>query len=302
MPIRVVDPEPTSPNARPKNLRTLEVRHVEIIKLSNFNQLAHTFQAQLFMSLAFRGGALPSEADGLNAGGDAFPTVNGWPTFRPPVGWFLKQFEPSNVPAGLSARLLDSLIKQDGDDLLLNMRWEGTFYEPFELNDFPFDSQRLTISMALNCRTTGPMPVEMVVPAGCGNSLDFGGYTEGHGWRVIPCPDGKPLRFRTTNVGGDPSRLFPTLNISVLVKRRSTYFVVNAIVPFMLFTVLSLSQFCVTASSEGSLNHRAQLTLMLVLTVAAYKMSVGGKLPAITYLTILDKYMLPCTPSPPFQC
>ena len=31
---------------------------------------------------------------------------------------------------------------------------------------------------------------------------------------------------------------------------------------------------------------------MLVLTAAAYKMAVGGRLPAVAYLTLLDKYML----------
>ena len=40
------------------------------------------------------------------------------------------------------------------------------------------------------------------------------------------------------------------------------------------------------------MNHRAQLSMMVVLTYAAYKMSVGSKLPAISYLTLIDLYVL----------
>ena len=291
MPEVVITPT-TSTLARPKNLKTLEVRHIEVLKLSNFNQVAHTFQAQFFSTWAFLGGALPDEADGLNADGDEFPIVDGKPTFRPPAGWFIKQFEINNVLAGQPPRLLDTAVRREGDDLLLNLRWEGTFYESFELYDFPFDSQGLTVSISLNCRTTGPIPVEIKVPPNCGNSIDYNGYTEDHNWHIVHDPNDKSLRFLTKEVGGGPQRMFPTFCFSVLVQRRSSYTVVNAVIPFTCFSILALSQFCVRARSEAALNHRAQMTTMLVLTGSAYKMAVGGKLPAISYLTLLDKYML----------
>ena len=41
-----------------------------------------------------------------------------------------------------------------------------------------------------------------------------------------------------------------------------------------------------------SMNHRAQLSLMMVLTYSAYKMAVGSRVPAISYLTLLDAYMM----------
>jgi len=76
---------------------------------------------------------------------------------------------------------------------------------------------------------------------------------------------------------------------------------VNAAAPFGFFSLLSLLQFSVQPENldgwynmEG-INHRAQLSLMLVLTASAYKMAITGKLPDIAYLTLLDKYMLLCS-------
>ena len=50
-----------------------------------------------------------------------------------------------------------------GNDLILVARFEGTFMEPMELKGFPFDVQDLTASLAINCRTTGMMPVHFRV-------------------------------------------------------------------------------------------------------------------------------------------
>lgn len=56
------------------------------------------------------------------------------------------------------------------------------------------------------------------------------------------------------------------------------------------FSLLSLLQF--TVRSPTRVDHRAQLTLMMVLTASTYKMAIAGKLPAIAYLTWLDCYSL----------
>ena len=45
-------------------------------------------------------------------------------------------------------------------------------------------------------------------------------------------------------------------------------------------------------NTEGSINHRHQMTLMMVLTATSYKMAIAGKLPPVSYLTWLDKYTL----------
>ena len=125
-------------------IRRLELRQFEVLKLSDLDQIKNCFHAQIFTEWCFPGGALPEEADGLNAGGSDFPMgADGRPTFRPPAGWYLDKFEISNIAAGKSMKLLDSAIKAVGDDIMLTLRWEGSFYEMFELNDVRAHSRTL---------------------------------------------------------------------------------------------------------------------------------------------------------------
>eukprot|EP00322_Chrysochromulina_rotalis_P009864 CAMPEP_0115864582 /NCGR_PEP_ID=MMETSP0287-20121206/19275_1 /TAXON_ID=412157 /ORGANISM="Chrysochromulina rotalis, Strain UIO044" /LENGTH=469 /DNA_ID=CAMNT_0003319057 /DNA_START=17 /DNA_END=1426 /DNA_ORIENTATION=- len=286
--VRLVSP----PVAR-KRVPRVEVRRVEVLKLTDFNEINRSFKANFFITWAFLDGARAEEADGLNAGGDGFPLdANGAPTFRPPAGWYVKQMEINNA---IHCKMLDSVIFKQGEDLIANIRWEGVFHENFELYEFPFDNQGLTVSVSINCRFTGPLRVELSVAPDCSKTIDMSGYLEGDIWRIATDRQGCPMRLRPHLVGSDRERMFPTLSFTMLVRRKSNYFVMNAVLPFLCFSALSLAQLCVTASQESSLNHRAQLTMMLVLTCATYKMAISNKLPAISYLTFLDKYMLLCS-------
>ena len=58
------------------------------------------------------------------------------------------------------------------------------------------------------------------------------------------------------------------------------------------FSLLSILQGFVAIKTESAANHRAQLSLMLVLTGAAYQIAIAGKLPPISYLTLLDTYTI----------
>ena len=54
-------------------------------------------------------------------------------------------------------------MRFSGDDLLVMVRHEGTFTEVFELDHYPCDQQALTMTLNINVRTSGPVPVELVV-------------------------------------------------------------------------------------------------------------------------------------------
>ena len=100
-------------------------------------------------------------------------------------------------------------------------------------------------------------------------------------------------------MGADAQRSFPTIDIIALVKRRQEYYQVNAALPFSAFSLLSLLQFAVQPLQHYTgdfditgINHRSQLSLMLVLTASAYKMAISGRLPGIS---------CECPPCPPWQ-
>ena len=54
---------------------------------------------------------------------------------------------------------MDFTMQVDDNDVHLKSRWEGRFHEDMELQDFPADTQALKMSLCINCRTKGMMPL-----------------------------------------------------------------------------------------------------------------------------------------------
>ena len=168
------------------------------------------------------------------------------------------------------------------------------------------------MSLSINCRSTGPIPAIWSHGPETGTVVSSDEQLLGDAWGLKL----RTLMLRSHMVGYDADRLFPTISISAIIQRKSHYFVYNAMVPFALFSFLSVMQFSLRlklressvagASDEddggggadpvpillGHINHRSQMSLMLVFTCATYKMAVGGRMPVVAYLTFLDKFML----------
>eukprot|EP00964_Phaeocystis_antarctica_P161894 scaffold135146_cov66-Phaeocystis_antarctica.AAC.3 len=262
-----------------------ELLNIDLMKLHNIDVQKSSFQAQIWIEFTIRGGALDAD---LSKEGAVFPIgEDGKPTFKPSAGWYMQQVDFRNAH---SVKVIDSKSRMAGDDILIAMRYEGVFSDEYQLDDFPFDQQGLTILLNFNCRVGGPLPMELVVSPSCKITLSC----------IDLCP---PAREWTVNtkmklnsfiIGEDydTDRVFPALSITAQVKRKPMYHILNLAMPMGLFSVLSLMQAACNANTEGSINHRHQMTLMMVLTATAYKMAIAGKLPPVSYLTWLDKYTL----------
>lgn len=113
------------PRARPTALlRTLTVRLVEVNRLSDIDIIGQRFKAEFVVQFALEGGALDEHLVDPSAD---FPLDGfGRPTFRPSAGWYMAQVDFNNA---LSYTQLDARIATDGDDLIMNLRFEGTFSE-----------------------------------------------------------------------------------------------------------------------------------------------------------------------------
>lgn len=280
-----MDSHKDSTRAPASNLVKLELMQVDLMKLHDIDVQKQSFQAHIWIEFKLRDGALDPH---LNKQGAVFPMgEDGSPTFLPSAGWYLSIIDFRNA---LSFRVVDTKILQRGNDLHLALRYEGTFSEVYELEDFPFDRQGLTIMLNFNCRIGGPLPLELIVSPQCAVTLsciDFCPPTKE--WEVAT-----RMHVRALSLGAEygPERVFPALAFTAEARRKPLYHVLNLAVPMGCFSLLSLLQTMVNENTEGSINHRAQLTLMMVLTASAYKMAIAGKLPPVAYLTWLDRYTL----------
>lgn len=100
------------------------MRNVEVTRIADIDILSQRFHAEVVVQLAFEGGA---HDEHLSNPDDSFPLDSlGRPTFRPSAAWYMKQVDFNNA---IEYKTLDAKILKDGDDLLMNMRFEGTFSE-----------------------------------------------------------------------------------------------------------------------------------------------------------------------------
>ena len=278
-------PKTTAPPAAASKKVCFELTQVDLMKLHNIDVQKLTFQAQIWVEFTIRGGALDAN---LSKGDDVFPMgTDGKPTFRPSADWYMNQVDFRNAH---SFKVVDAKCRKHGDDMLMAMRYEGAFAEIYELEDFPFDQQGLTMMLNFNCRVGGPLPLKLTVSPSCKITLSC----------IDVCPPArewivaKRLTIRSFNIGEEygTDRVFPALSLTAQVERKPMYHVLNLAMPMGLFSSLSIIQAMCNDNTEASINHRHQMTLMMVLTATSYKMAIAGKLPPISYLTWLDQYTL----------
>jgi hypothetical protein len=263
--------------------RVLEVERIDLLRLADINVLEQTFSAQIFVILSFPNGAKDPH---LTVDSDEFPfDEKGNATFRPSAKWFASQLDFNNAK---HFRVLDSIVQQDRRDLKIKVRYEGIFFEPMELAHFPFDAQHLTVSLVMNCRSAGMTPVVLQPKKGAAAfKTDADCFHLHQTWRL-----GAELHCRYYLAGNDEQRLFPSVEIGVIVGRRSGFFVYNMIMPTLLFVPTAMLQYCILLDGEQAVEGRAAISLTILLTGAAYKFAVAGLIPPVSYLTIIDKYQL----------
>ena len=259
-------------------LRTLVLRLVEVNQLKTIDIVSQCFTAEFVIQLAFEGGALDEH---LSNPSDEFPTdQNGRPTFRPSASWYMNQVDFNNA---LDYKTIDAKVVRDGDDLVMLLRFEGTFSEEMELDDFPCDEQDLTMSLAFNVRTSGMMPLRIVTSPSLETHMPRH-YVDGKKWALRPTVAVEP-----TETGHIASRRFPGLDMRMRVRRNPKFYLLNLGLPMAAFVPMAALQFCVP---RDFIAERLGVSLAIVLTAIAHKYSMTALVPPVSTLTVLDWYVL----------
>ena len=87
------------------------------------------------------------------------------------------------------------------------------------------------------------------------------------------------------------SHTYATLEVAMRVERHAGYWVFNVLLP--LFIVTS-SSFVSYTLSPDELSDRCSITLTTLLAMVAFKYVISGKLPSISYATLIDMYVMIC--------
>ena len=88
-------------------------------------------------------------------------------------------------------------------------------------------------------------------------------------------------------------KTYAAVNCSARVSRLSTFYAANIVMPTAILSGIAI--FCTRAVSRQDVADRLAATLTVVLTMAAYKLTIASMMPTIAYLTLLDEYIITCS-------
>eukprot|EP00730_Choanoeca_flexa_P017084 TRINITY_DN8181_c0_g1_i7.p1 TRINITY_DN8181_c0_g1~~TRINITY_DN8181_c0_g1_i7.p1 ORF type:complete len:351 (+),score=54.94 TRINITY_DN8181_c0_g1_i7:104-1156(+) len=160
----------------------------------------------------------------------------------------------------------------------------GTFFHKPKLHYFPYDVQDVELKFEVWSRRDydqGKMPGSCL----CREEIGADHLLKREGFAAA---DFAPVAL----IGvchDDPDYHYHSFELKLRVRRLPFYYLSNLVLP--LFVLVSLTG-CVFAISPEEVGERLSVSLTLLLTVIAYKLVVASSLPAVAYLTWLDRYSL----------
>nr|WCB87282.2 GABAA Receptor rho subunit [Haliotis diversicolor] len=161
---------------------------------------------------------------------------------------------------------------------------KGTFMENLELDNFPFDVQDLTVTVASEFPS---YEVEIVEDSENRHMVNRQSFVDEQEWHLYVHTECEKKAIVIDQADNSVKR--SAVSVKCRAARRPGYFVWNIFMVTFLICSLAFATFSVEKDLP---QNRLQLSFTLVLTAVAFKSVVNQSLPRISYLTYMDKYLL----------
>mmetsp|Transcript_85964 Transcript_85964/g.149758 ORF Transcript_85964/g.149758 Transcript_85964/m.149758 type:complete len:703 (-) Transcript_85964:74-2182(-) len=168
----------------------------------------------------------------------------------------------------------------ENGELQFTIRVEGQFSESYQLKNFPFDTQKLTLKMSTSHRDRKDGSVYPLAFAFDKESkVETNNFGASNVWSLQDWIEAAPEL--------DEER--PVLLIKMTARRYCGSYLWNVYFPLMLINLMCLTVWAVAYDDPGS---RLQISLAMVLIAVAFKTQISDYLPRISYITTLDWYVI----------
>lgn len=191
--------------------------------------------------------------------------------------------------------------KTNETKICYNMSAIGTFQAQLHLQNFPVDSQKLSIHLISSREIEGAEKhARFEEDLSKDSIVDIGTLKDEYELKASTF-----LIFKEDFTDPNESagmHVYPSLLISAILTRRPTFHLWNIFFPTFLLTTLSTFCFCELTAADSqnktdSQNNDNRLTIVLttLLATVQYRQSTSsGNTPCIAYLTLQDKYIIYC--------
>ena len=185
----------------------------------------------------------------------------------------------------------------DGGDGELEFKWRicGTFGERMELQSFPLDCQKLQldISSAIPAHKKDDPSAKLLTFCNWENRSQGSAAVQRRNFtqsNVFELGAEVTMKQTLSEVSESTSNTVrPVLRIALTARRKPLYFFWNIMLPMALIEALAYGSFAVPREDVAD---RLSVSLTMVLTAVAFKQIIAAELPNVSYLTLLDVFVL----------
>jgi hypothetical protein len=244
--------------------------------LHHIDSVAQTFDLNISVSLRWHD---PRLAHDRGPAGARYPLDEVWHPrvhFINAVGW-------------LRATLPEEVVVEPDGTVLYGQGFVGKLSERFDLADFPFDRQLLRIhvvSAGTRVEDLRFVPDERV----SGPEVQHAAAIA----EEVSLPDWAIRRWgaQAVSLVVVPGIEVPGYAFDVEVARASGHYVWKVILPLLMIVIMSWTVFWIDPAYATS---QISVATTSVLTLIAYRFSVGAHVPRVPYMTRMDTYLLLCS-------
>ena len=246
-------------------VREVEVR-LFIIDVENINDASQSFTANLAMMMRWH------DPDLAHSG-------------PKPISMRLDDIWSPNIQILNQQKLVSPFprlaeVLPDGE-VIYRQRYWGNFSQPLKLRNFPFDSQRLQLTLVNVGFAAESVKLRPSRNSGISDSFSIPDWDIA-GWNF----DVVDLPF------DDGSYRIDGMEFTLDVERDTSFFNYKVILPLILIVVMSWLVFWIDPSLVAS---QISVSVTAMLTIIAYRFALAGLLPRLTFLTSLDYFVLVST-------
>jgi hypothetical protein len=157
----------------------------------------------------------------------------------------------------------------------------GSFSQPLKLREFPFDTQRLGITLGNISFGSQKIRLKPSPDSGIAENLSI------PDWEIMQ------WGFAAEDLVLDnESSLIPGMVFSMEVKRYTNFFKFKVVLPLILIVMMSWLVFWIDPSLISS---QISVAVTAMLTMIAYHFALAGMLPRLPFLTAMDFFVIAST-------
>ncbi|MGJ8672855.1 hypothetical protein [Rubritalea sp.] len=173
-------------------------------------------------------------------------------------------------------------IQPDGTVSQSQRIW-GDFSQILDLKNFPFDSQHFEVTLVSVGHTVDQVQFELEKELPSGISPQFSLPD----WEIL----GHKAWPHNTSIfeGMNEAAMF---TVSLEAKRHNEYYLIKVILPLFLIVAMSWIVFWIDPEQAGT---QIGVATTSMLTLIAYRFSIDSLVPAVSYLTRMDTFILSST-------